>query len=112
MPLLGSIGGGSAKGFGAQANLNYLIRNSLRFRASATAYLTRTVGVTSSNPRSFTWSAWVKRGNLGTNQTFFSMGPNSPSPGETVAFIDTDDKFYFTPPLDVKQIYPYVWYFY
>jgi len=42
MPLLGATGGGSAKGFGALANLGYFIRNSLRFRSSASAYLNRT----------------------------------------------------------------------
>ena len=36
---------------------------SLRFRASATAYLSRTFG-TATNNKIWTWSAWVKRGSL------------------------------------------------
>jgi len=39
------------------------ISRSLRFRASATAYLTRTYG-TPTNNKVWTWSAWVKRGSL------------------------------------------------
>jgi hypothetical protein len=41
----------------------YNIDQSLRFRASATAYLNRTFG-TPTNNRVWTWSAWVKRGSL------------------------------------------------
>ena len=42
----------------------YQIANSLRFRASASAYLSRTVSISGS----FTLSLWVKRGSLGTIQ--------------------------------------------
>ena len=42
MPLLGSIGGGSSKGFGAQSSGGYRIQKSLRFRSSASTYLSRT----------------------------------------------------------------------
>jgi hypothetical protein len=63
MPLLGATGGGSAKGFGALANLGYFIRNSLRFRKANSAYLSRTPG-SASNRRTWTWSGWVKRGLL------------------------------------------------
>jgi hypothetical protein len=41
----------------------YQISKSLRFRASATAYLNRTFG-TPTNNKVWTWSAWVKRGSL------------------------------------------------
>lgn len=73
MPLLGATGGGSAKGFGALANLGYFIRNSLRFRESATAYLNRTL-TTPTNNKIWTYSAWVKRGTLGSasQQHFFN----------------------------------------
>ena len=77
MPLLGSIGGGSSKGFGAQANLNYLIRNSLRFRSSASAYLNRTPTV-AGNQQKFTWSGWIKRGSdFGSQSEFFTAGTSS-----------------------------------
>jgi hypothetical protein len=40
--------------------------NSLRFRASASAYLNRTF-TTPTSAQKFTWSGWVKRGAIGTN---------------------------------------------
>jgi hypothetical protein len=64
MPLLGATGGGSAKGFGALANLGYFIRNSLRFRGSNSAYLSRTPA-SAGNRQIWTWSGWIKRGTLG-----------------------------------------------
>ena len=73
MPLLGSIGGGSSKGFGAQANLNYLIRNSLRFRRSASAYLSRTPASAGSQT-TWTYSVWLKRGQLGADQEIITAG--------------------------------------
>lgn len=65
MPLLGATGGGSAKGFGALANLGYFIRNSLRFRRSVTAYLSRTPA-SAGNRQIMTYSFWVKRGFVGS----------------------------------------------
>ena len=59
LSLLGSLRGGSS-----------FITNSLRFRLSASAYLSRTfVGPTSSTV--FTWSAWVKRGSIGVTARLF-----------------------------------------
>ena len=81
MPLLGATGGGSAKGFGALANLGYFIRNSLRFRLSNSAYLSRTPA-SAGNRRTYTWSAWVKRGALnggGTDMSLFNAGTTSPN---------------------------------
>jgi hypothetical protein len=51
----------------------YNLTNSLRFRASASASLSRTVA-SASNRKTYTWSGWVKRGNLGTNQQIFVAG--------------------------------------
>jgi hypothetical protein len=74
MPLLGSRGAASLTGFGGLAKLGYLLRNSLRFRASATAYLSRTPG-SASNRRTYTWSGWVKRGALSYGEaTLFNAG--------------------------------------
>ena len=75
MPLLGSLAAGSVKGFGAQANLGYFLGQSLRFRRSASAYLTRTP-TTAGNRRTFTYSGWIKRG-LSGNNNFFSVNQNS-----------------------------------
>jgi hypothetical protein len=55
----------------------YLIDNSLRFNDDDSAYLTRTPSV-AGNRKTWTWSGWVKRGNLGAAQFFFgaSSGAN------------------------------------
>jgi hypothetical protein len=50
------------------ANVPDPISRSLRFRSSASAYLNRTPA-TAGNRRTFTYSAWVKRGAQGTYQT-------------------------------------------
>jgi hypothetical protein len=72
MPFLGTTGGGSVKQYGGQANLGYFIKNSLRTRSSASAYLNRTFGTPTSN-YIFTWSGWVKRGVLSTDHTLFGV---------------------------------------
>lgn len=71
MPFLGTTGGASVKQYGGQANLGYFIKNSLRTRSSASAYLNRTPA-TATNQKVWTWSAWVKRGTLGTDQSLFA----------------------------------------
>lgn len=45
------------------------VSKSLRFRASASAYLNRTPSA--SNRQTWTWSGWVKRGTIGTFQQLF-----------------------------------------
>ena len=54
----------------------YDINNSLRFRASASAYLSRTPASTGSR-QTFTYSFWMKRGTLGTLQRFFGVSDNA-----------------------------------
>lgn len=61
LSLLGSLRGGSS-----------FVTNSLRFRSSASAYLSRTPSV-AGNRQTWTWSAWVKRGSL-TTGTIFGAG--------------------------------------
>ena len=53
-------------GIGANSPSGYDITDSLRFRASASAYLNRTPA-SAGNRKTFTISMWVKRGILGTN---------------------------------------------
>jgi hypothetical protein len=48
----------------------YNLTNSLRFRASASAYLSRTPA-SASNRQTWTWSGWVKRGLLSSRQPIF-----------------------------------------
>jgi hypothetical protein len=54
----------------------YDVNNSLRFRSSASAYLNRTPA-SAGNRKTWTWSAWVKRGALGSDYGIFSAGTNS-----------------------------------
>lgn len=49
----------------------YTIARSVRLRSSATAYFNRTPA-TATNQKVWTWSGWVKRGALGTEQSLFA----------------------------------------
>jgi hypothetical protein len=71
MPLLGSLGAASARGFGSLTNFGYFIRNSVRLRSSASAYFNRTPA-SAGNRKTWTWSGWVKRGALGSHQSIFN----------------------------------------
>jgi len=51
----------------------YSANNSLRFRRSASGYLTRTPSV-ASNRKTYTWSAWVKLGSLDVARQIFGSG--------------------------------------
>jgi len=62
----------------------YNINNSLRFRASANAFLNRTPGSAGSRT-TWTWSGWVKRGILSSVRILFHAGNNG----------GTDTGFYF-----------------
>jgi hypothetical protein len=57
-------------GFGSSAG-DYTIDDSLRFRASATAYLSRTPA-SATNQKTWTWSGWVKRSNIAANGQLFT----------------------------------------
>jgi len=54
----------------------YKLARSLRTRASASAYLNRTFG-TPTNQAKWTWSAWVKLGQLGSSQVLLSGNTGS-----------------------------------
>jgi hypothetical protein len=54
---------------------DYQISRSLRFNSADSTYLNRTPA-SASNQKTWTWSGWVKRSALGTNQTFFNAGGN------------------------------------
>jgi hypothetical protein len=55
----------------------YDIDNSLRFNDDDSAYLSRTPSV-AGNRKTWTWSGWVKRGNLSTEQAIFWGSLSSP----------------------------------
>ena len=66
----------------------YSIDNSLRFNDDDSAYLNRTFG-TATNRKKWTWSGWVKRGNLGTNYAaLFLAGSTSYGGGGTYSDIN------------------------
>ena len=72
------------------------VSGSLRFRSSASAYLNRTFGTPTDNLK-WTWSGWVKRGELGTSQTIlggYSQGtgqfPLYFTSSNLLAFYDSD----------------------
>ena len=56
--------------------VNNPVTRSLRFRASATAYLNRTPA-SAGNRKTWTFSAWIKRGGLGTLTKIISAGTPS-----------------------------------
>ena len=94
MPFLGTTGGGSVKQYGGQANLGYFIKNSLRLRSSASAYLNRTPA-TASNRKTWTWSAWVKRGTLSSGYpVLFQGGTTSSDTGSTAIAFASNDRIY------------------
>ena len=58
-------------GANSAADTGYDVANSCRFEDGDSAYLSRSIG--SGNQKTFTFSAWVKRGNLGTEQHLFGQ---------------------------------------
>ncbi len=88
MSIIGSniLAGASGQGGG------YTIENSLRLRSSASAYLNRTPA-SAGNRKTWTWSAWVKRGTLSVNNQYL-LG--TPFNGATGFRFNSNDTFYFT----------------
>jgi hypothetical protein len=69
---------------------SYEIEQSLRFNDDDSAYLSQTPSVTS-NQKKWTFSAWVKRGNLGTTQGIFSGDSYSGNDGIAALYFYSDD---------------------
>jgi len=84
--------------YSANGPSGYNLTNSLRFRLSATAYLSRTVSSTS-NQTTYTFSAWVKRGALtSANQQFLIESDNYTTSGiigDLQLFFDSNDNLQF-----------------
>ena len=68
------IAGSSGQGGGSF--YSYSINSSLRFNDGDTAFLKRDI-TTTSNAKTWTWSAWVKRSNVSTRGFLFSDGKSS-----------------------------------
>lgn len=69
------------------------VQNSLRFRSSASAYLSRTPSAIPTSGKIWTWSAWIKRGTLNTTQALLSA--NSGSGYSQVLYFDLDNTLKF-----------------
>jgi hypothetical protein len=69
----------------------YSINDSLRFNDNDSAYLSRTPA-TASNRKTWTWSAWVKRGLLADRQGLFSAGLISGTYNYHTIHFDSNDK--------------------
>ena len=54
----------------------FKVEKSLRFRAAAGSYLSKTPSVTG-NQKTWTWSAWVKRGTLGSSSQALLASTNN-----------------------------------
>jgi len=70
----------------------YEIANSLRFNDDDSAYLSRTPA-SAGNRQTWTWSGWVKRGNLGLGVGFMGCGPNNDN--QNYIGFSSNDRMYF-----------------
>ena len=91
----------------------YDVNNSLRFRSSASAYLSRTPTL-ATNRTTMTFSAWIKRGTLGVVQSIFDARTTS-SPYSLFHFYSNDTLVYEdsnTTFLQTTQVFrdPSAWY--
>ena len=84
MPLI--LGTNSIKDAGG-----YDVANSLRFENSSSDYLNRTPS-SASNRKTFTFSFWVKRTKLSTNDTIYNVRPDS-SGANRISFHSTTNTF-------------------
>jgi len=71
----------------------YQISRSVRFRSSATAYFNRTPA-SATNRTTWTWSGWVKRGDLSRTQGLFGAGVLGNN-ANFQAYLNSDNTIYF-----------------
>ncbi|MBM4179788.1 MAG: hypothetical protein FJ211_10745, partial [Ignavibacteria bacterium] len=71
---MGVPGSANALLLASTAAGGYTISRSLRFNSSDSAYLSRTPA-SAGNRKTWTWSGWVKRAKLSTNQSFLAADP-------------------------------------
>jgi hypothetical protein len=76
----------------AKPSLGYDIEQSLRFEDGDSAYLSRTPA-SAGNRKTWTWSGWVKRGNIGSYQALFGEGTGSQAAGYCFFRFDGNDVF-------------------
>ena len=102
MPLNISSGSLSAKGFGFSTQTYDRTNNSLRFRSSDKAYLSKTFA-SAGNRTTWTWSGWVKRGTISNNARTiigaYSGGAFVFSAQDTLTFSDNGIDYLITTPV-------------
>ena len=76
-------------GIGGNTLAGYNLESSLRFRSSASAYLNWTPA-SAGNRKTWTWSAWVKRGKLGAYQNIFFGSTGDYNTNDVVTFLRFD----------------------
>lgn len=79
-------------GGGHQGRSGYRMQRSVRLRSSASATLTRTPSV-DGNRKTWTWSAWVKRGLLGSAGYLMSCTSQSGNDGIAALYFSSDQLF-------------------
>jgi len=75
----------------ATASTGYEVANSCRFNDGDTAYLHKTMGA--GNRKTWTYSVWIKRCTLGTNQTWTPVQADSANANAMSGYFETDDQF-------------------
>ena len=103
--------------FTANGPTGYNLTNSLRFRSSASAYLNRTPA-SAGNRKTWTWSSWVKRGTLGSQDDLFAayVGSGTTDNQYFNLFFDSSNTLrvsgYSTSYLTTTQVFrdPSAWY--
>ena len=78
----------------ANPSRGYDIEQSLLFDDDDSAYLSRTPG-SAGNRRTWTWSGWIKRGNISTDIDVFSAYTVSTNRTTGVAYVGSSDVLYF-----------------
>jgi hypothetical protein len=72
----------------------YPVGNSLRFNSGSSDNLSRTPA-SASNRKTWTWSGWVKRSTLGTQQPLFYNSDGATSNGHGGIYIESDNTVWF-----------------
>ncbi len=75
---------------GASGSQGYQISRSVRLRSSASAYFNRTNSSSPTNSIKWTWSGWVKRGSLGSQQNL--VGATNSGSDDTYFNFNSSDK--------------------
>ena len=94
---------------------SYDINNSLRFRSSASAYLSRTPA-SAGNRKTWTWSTWFKRGNLNGNDALWHCYGSATNTTYFLVRFETSNALYIgnasTSILTTTQVFrdPSAWY--